>query len=256
MNQNRDMTWNGVAIITGASSGIGAAIAQKLASNAKGVIIAARRCERLEKLAKSLGKHVIPLACDVSDKKQVQKLADEAISRFGQIDAIINNAGIFPMSSMTRCHVEDWEKAIDVNIKGVLYGIAAVLPHMLNQKTGHIINISSTAGRRIFAGAAVYCGTKHAVHAIGEGLQLDLSERSQKDENTIKVTTITPGLVQTELPNSVTHESARLNFQKTIDHFDGPLQPHDIAEGVAFALNTPDHVEIGEVLIRPTKQLF
>ena len=256
MTQHCDMAWAGVGIITGASSGIGAAVAQKLSKNAKGLIIAARREEQLQALASQCGKHVIPIQCDVTKSDDVMQLADRALSEFGSIDAIVNNAGILPMASMTRCHLDDWHNAVDVNIKGVLNGIAAVLPQMLKHGTGHIINIGSTAGRRIFAGAAVYCGTKHAVRAISEGLQLDLSERSVKDGNTIKVTTIMPGLVKTELPSSVTHEQSRVQFQSAMDNYEHPLLPHDIAESVAFALSTPSHVELGEIAVRPTTQNF
>ena len=250
------MAWAGVGIITGASSGIGAAVAQKLSKNAKGLIIAARREDKLQAIAAQCGEHVIPIQCDVSKSDDVKHIAEIALSKFGSIDAIVNNAGILPMASMTRCHLEDWHSAVDVNIKGVLNGIAAVLPQMLEQGTGHIINMGSTAGRRILAGAAVYCGTKHAVRAISEGLQLDLSERSVKDGNTIKVTTIMPGLVKTELPSSVTHEQSRVQFQSAMDNYEHPLAPHDIAESVAFALNTPQHVELGEIAVRPTTQNF
>ena len=256
MTKNCDTTWRGVAIITGASSGIGAAIARKLAPNAIGLIITARRGDKIKALAKELGDGVVPIVCDVTDKQSMLELGKIAVERFGQLDAIINNAGILPMASMARCHVEDWESVVDTNIKGVLYGIATALPQMLSQKTGHIINISSGAGRKVFPGAAVYCGTKHAVHAIGEGLQLDLSERSVKDGNTIKVTTIAPGLVVTNLPSSVTFEPAKEYFQDTMDTFDGPLQPEDVACSVLFALSAPEHVEIGEIAIRPTKQNF
>ncbi len=250
------MAWAGVGIITGASSGIGAAVVQKLSKSAKGLVIGARRIDQLESIASQCGAHVIPVQCDVTKSEDVLNLASVAMSEFGSLDAIVNNAGILPMASMTRCHLDDWHNAVDVNVKGVLNGIAAALPHMLEQGTGHIINISSTAGRRVFAGAAVYCGTKHAVRAISEGLQLDLSERSMKDGNSIKVTTILPGLVKTDLPSSVTHEPSRVHFQNQMETFEHPLLPEDIAESVAFALNTPAHVELGELAVRPTTQNF
>ena len=256
MNSERGEVWHGVAIITGASSGIGDAIARKLAPHAKGLVITARRTDRIESLAAELGDHVLPITCDVTDQQAMLGLREATMARFGQIDAIINNAGVLPMASMARCHVDDWVQAVDINVKGVLFGIAAALPQMLEQNTGHIINISSEAGRKVFAGAAVYCGTKHAVHAISEGLQLDLSERSVKDGNTIKVTTISPGMVFTDLPSSVPFEPARKQFREAMDTFDDPLQPEDIANSVLFALSTPDHVEIGEVAVRPTKQSF
>ena len=248
--------WSGVAIITGASTGIGAATARKLANGATGLVIGARNIEKLESVASECGDHVVPLQCDVQQQADVQQLANTAIERFGRIDAIINNAGILPMASMTRCRVEDWVHTVDTNIKGVLFGIAAVLPQMLEQKTGHIVNIGSGAGRQSYAGAAVYCGTKHAVRAIGEGLQLDLSMRSAKDGNSIRVTTIAPGVVRTELAQSVTYEPAKVQLQHMLDHQEGALTPEDIAHCILIALTTPDHVEIGEMTVRPTKQLF
>jgi len=141
MDEERDKRWSGVAIITGASSGIGEAIARKLAPSATGLIIAARRVDQLNSLASELGDHVIPVQCDVQIQADVEQLATTAVEKFGSIDAIINNAGIARMASMLRCRVEDWDAIIDTNIKGVLYGIAAVLPQMLEQKNGNIINI-------------------------------------------------------------------------------------------------------------------
>ena len=256
MNEQRDNVWHGVAIITGASSGIGEAIVKKLASSAEGIVIAARRIDRLTLLAQSLGDNVIPVQCDVQNKAEVEQAIQTALDRFGRVDTLINNAGIAPMSSMLRGRVEDWENTIDTNIKGVLYGIAAVLPHMLKQKTGRIINISSEAGRRVFPGSAVYCASKHAVRVISEGLQFDLSARSQKDGNDIKVSTILPGYVLTDLPDSVTFEPARNEFKKNMHNVEDPLQGNDIADCIQFILNAPDHVEICEMTVRPTKQVM
>jgi NADP-dependent 3-hydroxy acid dehydrogenase YdfG len=254
MNEHSDKLWHGVAIITGASSGMGEAIAKKLAPHAKGLVIGARRIDKIKLLASTLGEHVLPIACDVQKKDDVEHLVQIAIETFGQVDAMINNAGIAPMASMTRCRVEDWENTIDTNLKGVLYGIAAVLPQMLEQKTGRIISISSEAGRRVFPGAAVYCATKHGVRVISEGLQMDLSARSLKDGNDIKVTTISPGYVTTDLPESVTFEPAKIGFKKNMHTVDGPMSSGDIAECVWYVLNTPPHVEIGELTVRPVKQ--
>jgi len=150
--------------------------------------------------------------------------------------------------------VEDWDNLIDTNIKGVLYGIASVLPHMLERKTGHIITISSEAARRIFLGAGVYCATKHAVRALSEGLQRDLSARSQKDGNDIKVTTIAPGVVLTDLAESVTFEPAKEDFIRGMQSVDGVMTAEDIADCVQYVLNSPPHVEIGEMIVRPVKQ--
>lgn len=254
MDEERDNRWTGVAIITGASSGIGEAIARNLAPSAKGLVIAARRDARLNTLASELGDHVIPVKCDVQVQSDVTTLATTALEHFGAIDALVNNAGIARMASMLRCRVEDWDAIIDTNIKGVLYGIAAVLPQMLEQKTGNIINISSESARRIFLGAGVYCASKHAVRALSEGLQQDLSIRSRKDGNTIKVSTIAPGVVMTEFAESVTHEPTKLNLVRGMQSVDEPLSAKNIAECVQFVLESPAHVEVGEMTVRPVKQ--
>jgi NADP-dependent 3-hydroxy acid dehydrogenase YdfG len=254
MSEQRDKTWSGVAIITGASSGIGEAIARKLAPIAKGLVISARRIDRINTLASHLGEHVIPMQCDVRNQQEVEELANQAMHHFGRIDAIVNNAGIAPMASMLRCRVEDWDNMIDTNLKGVLYGIAAVLPHMLEQKTGTIINISSEAARKIFLGAGVYCATKHAIRALSEGLQQDLSARSRKDRNAIRVATIAPGVVMTDLAESVTYEPAKQDLIKGMESVSEPLTAENIAECVTFILNSPSHVEVGEIIVRPTKQ--
>ena len=254
MSKERDNRWSGVGIITGASSGIGEAIARKLAPNAKGLIIIARRTQRINSLARELGSNVIPMQCDVQLQNEVEKVANCAMEEFGSIDAIVNNAGIAPMASMARCRVQDWDSMIDTNIKGVLYGIAAVLPHMLDQKTGNIINVSSEAARRIFLGAGVYCATKHAVRALSEGLQKDLSARARKDGNAIKVSTIAPGVVMTDLAESVTYEPAKQDLIRGMQSVDEPLSAENIAECVQFILNTPSHVEVGELIVRPVKQ--
>jgi NADP-dependent 3-hydroxy acid dehydrogenase YdfG len=254
MNELRDKQWDGVAIITGASSGIGEAIARKLAPCAKGLVICARRFDKIESLASELGSHVIPIACDVRNQAAVERVAQAALEHFGRIDSIINNAGIRPMASMTKCRVEDWDNTIDTNIKGVLYGIASVLPHMLERGDGHIINMSSESGRRVFPGVGVYCATKHAVRAISEGLQTDLSYRSKKDGNAIKVTTIEPGVVLTNLAESVTYLPAKEALQTMMQGVDGAMTPEDIADCIQYVLQTPPHVEIGEMIVRPVKQ--
>ena len=254
MNDQRGEVWHGVGIITGASSGMGEATAKLLAPSARGLIIGARRIERIESIATELGDHVIPVQCDVRNQTDVQKLAECAMKQFGQIDALINNAGVAPLSSMLRCRTEDWDNMIDTNIKGVLHGIAAVLPQMLKQKDGHILTVSSETARRVFPSAGVYSGTKHAVRAISEGLQRDLSDRSEKDGNQIKVTTIAPGYVKTNLAESFTYEPAKKGFEHSLEALDGVLEPYDVARCIQFVLDSPSHVEIGEMTIRPVKQ--
>tara|TARA_X000001036_G_scaffold92346_4_gene84821 strand:- start:3504 stop:4286 length:783 start_codon:yes stop_codon:yes gene_type:complete len=254
MKEQRDKQWDGVAIITGASSGIGEAIARKLAPHAKGLVISARRFEKIKTLASELGKNVVPVECDVRNQTDVERVAQTALEKFGRIDAIINNAGILPMASMTKCRVEDWDNTIDTNIKGVLYGIASVLPHMLERGNGHVINMSSESGRRVFPGVGVYCATKHAVRAISEGLQTDLSYRSKKDGNAIKVTTIEPGVVLTNLAESVTYQPAKEALQTIMNGVEGAMTPENIADCIVYVLQTPPHVEIGEMIVRPVKQ--
>ncbi len=256
MNEERGNVWQGVGIITGASSGIGDAIVRKLASNATGLIIGARRKSALEALASELGDHIVPVECDVRKREDVQRLADIAMDRFGHIDAIVNNAGVAPLGSMLHCRIEDWENTIDTNIKGVLYGIEAVLTKMLDSGSGNIINITSEAARRVLPGAGVYCGSKFAVRALSEGLQLDLSARSKKDGNTIKVSTIAPGFVKTNLADSVTFEPAKKALELGMQNEDSVLSSEDIADCVEFILNAKNHIEVGEVTVRPVQQIL
>ena len=182
-----------VAIITGASSGIGAATARKLAAEGIAVSLAARRRERLEALAKEIeesGGECLIVETDVTVRAQVEALVEETVNTFGRVDILINNAGVMLLSYMRNAHVDEWEKMIDVNLKGPLFGIGAVMPIMREQGSGHIINVSSMAGRRVFPSGAVYCGTKFGLHAITEGLRSELGHK-----NNIRATIIAPGVV-------------------------------------------------------------
>ncbi len=243
---------NKVAIITGASSGIGEATAKALAAEGAKVVLAARRVERLEKLKdeiESAGGQAIAVKTDVVNRKEVENMAKEALGAFGKIDILINNAGLMPLSFIKNLHVEEWEKMVDVNLKGALYAIAAVLPNMEDNKSGHIVNISSIAGRKLFPGAAVYCATKFGITALSEGMRMELSKPFN-----IRITSIEPGAVATELTQSFTD-------QELIDQWnDGrrdhlvPLKAEDIANAIIYAVTQPEGVSVNEILVIPTMQ--
>lgn len=247
-----------VVIVTGASSGIGEAAAQALAHKGASLVLAARRKERIERLAASIvkeGGHAVAVPCDVGRRDEVKALIDEAMKDFGRIDVLINNAGIMPLAPMAKCRIDDWDAEIDINIKGLLYGIGYALPVMLEQKSGHIVNVSSVAGRVVFPGAAVYCGTKHAVHVISDGLRSELAEQAKEDGNRIRVTIIAPGVVATELTDSIRDEKTRDISKQYYEGFDDPLQSGDIAESIVYALEAPPHVNVNEILVRPVAQV-
>ncbi len=239
-----------VVIITGASSGIGEATAKLLARKGAKLMLAARRQDRLADLVKSIndeGGKACFLVTDVTNRDQVYALAEQTIKEYGQIDVIINNAGLMPISRLAELKVDEWDRMIDVNIKGVLYGIAAVLPGMLARKSGHIINISSVAGQKVMAAGAVYCGTKFAVRAISEGLRMEVG----KD---IRSTIISPGAVMTELPNTISNP----DVQKLVDsvYQAQAIDPSTIAGAIVFAMEQPEEVDVNEIVVRPTVQEF
>jgi len=241
---------NKVVVVTGASSGIGYATAVALGKRGAKVACLARRIDRLDQLAEEIvgaGGHAIAIECDVTSRDKVQAAFHTATETFGSIDCLINNAGVMPLSFMDACKVDEWVTMVDVNINGVLYGIAAALPGMIERKSGHIINVSSVAGRKLFPGGAVYCATKHAVHALSEGLRSELAPMG------IRVTTIAPGLVTTELQNAITDERVKERFADLPEDFE-PLTSEDIASSVIYAMEAPAHVSVNEVLIRPTRQ--
>jgi NADP-dependent 3-hydroxy acid dehydrogenase YdfG len=238
-----------VVIITGASSGIGQATARKLAESGAHVMLTARREDRLKELKHeivSAGGSAVYHRADITQVEEVAEVAKQTLSTFGRIDALFNNAGLMPLSMMDKLHLKEWEQMVDVNIKGVLYGIAAVLPHMLERGQGHIINVSSVAGHVIFPGAAVYCGTKFAVRAITEGLRTDL--RGKTD---IRVSLISPGAVSTELSHTITDPDIIAAF-KASDVT--PLPAESIANAVKYVLEQPAHVDVNEIILRPVSQ--
>lgn len=238
-----------VVVITGASSGLGEAAARHLSAQGATVVLGARRTDRIEALANELtaknGK-ALAIATDVTDLSQVKNLVDTAVKTYGRIDVMLNNAGLMPHSMLEKGKVEDWDRMIDVNVKGVLYGINAALPHMIAQKSGHFINIASVAAHIVGPGMVVYCATKHAVRVISEGL------RQEVKPHNIRTTTISPGAVATELPASITDADMLAGTQQFYDEFAIPAD--SFARTVAFAMSQPEDVDINEILYRPTKQ--
>ena len=244
------MTLDKTAIITGASSGIGQATAKVLAGKGYHVILAARREDRLMELKNEIeaaGGTAEYKVTDVTSAEEMRALAEAALEKNGKIDVLVNNAGLMPLSLMNKLKVDEWDRMIDVNIKGVLYGIAAVLPIMEKQKSGHIVNISSVAGHSIFKGSAVYSGTKFAVRAISEGLRQEIDPSHE-----IRVTIISPGAVETELTDTITDEDLLSAMKKGGSM--KVLEAQDIANAIAYSVEQPAHVDVNEILIRPRQQ--
>ena len=238
-----------VVVITGASSGLGEATARYLADRGATVVLGARRVERLNAVADEItkdGGKALALPTDVTDAAQVQRLVDTAVERFGRIDVMLNNAGLMPHSPLERRKIADWDRTIDINIKGVLYGIAAALPHMQRQKSGHFINVSSVAGHSVRPAGAVYSATKTAVRVISEGLRQEVKPWN------IRTTIISPGAVATELPQSITEPDIAQGIEQFYKNY--ALPPSSFARTVAFAISQPEDVDINEILFRPTRQ--
>jgi NADP-dependent 3-hydroxy acid dehydrogenase YdfG len=237
-----------VVVITGASSGLGEAAARRLAADGAKLVLGARRVDRLQALAKalSLGETAV-VQTDVTRREEVRRLVDQAVKVHGRIDVIVNNAGLMPNSLLERLHVDEWDRMIDVNIKGVLYGIAAALPHMIAQKGGQIINVSSVAGHKVGPGGAVYAATKHAVRVISEGLRQEVKPYN------IRTTVISPGAVATELIDTVTDPTVAAALRTT---YEKAIPPDSFARAVVFAMSQPEDVDINEILYRPTGQAY
>ena len=237
-----------VVVITGASSGMGEAMAELLSGCGAKVVLGARRADRLESLAKRIedaGGEVVWLQMDVTRRKEVQNLADLAVAAFGRLDVMINNAGISQLQRMEALDIEGWEQMIDVNLKGVLYGIAAALPIFQSQGSGHVINIISTAGISIVPTMGVYAATKNAVRTVSEALR-------QESAGRWRVTGISPGFVATEFISNIRDESLRTAIQNKADEIAIPAKA--IAHAVAYAIGQPDNVDVGDIIIRPTIQ--
>jgi len=244
------MIKNKIAIITGASSGIGFATALALSKAGVKVAIGARRTNmllELEKKIKEKGGEVYSQKLDVTKRNECNSFVENVLKKWGTVDILVNNAGLMPLSFFKNLKIDEWEQMIDVNIKGVLYCTGAVVTHMLEKKSGHIINISSVAGRIVFPAGSVYCATKHAITAFSEGLRQELSVRKN-----IRVTCIEPGVVATELTNTITDESLQA-FVESAKKMEA-LQSEDIANAIVYAVESPNHVNVNEILIRPTTQ--
>lgn len=238
-----------VVVITGASSGLGEATARRLSASGAIVALGARRQERIHALAAELnhaGAKALAVATDVTRFDDVKRLVDQTVKTFGRVDAIINNAGLMPHSPLERVKIDDWNRTIDVNIKGVLYGIGAALPYMKEQESGHIINVSSVAGHKVRPGSAVYAATKSAVIMLSEGLRQEVKPYG------IRTTVISPGAVATELPASVTEPDVAANIRSFYDDYAIPAD--SFARVVEFAMAQPDDVDVNEILFRPTRQ--
>ena len=238
-----------VVVITGASSGLGEAAAKHLSALGATVVLGARRADRIEKLAREIrdnGGKALAVAMDVTQLHQVKKLVASAVEQFGRVDVILNNAGVMPLSPMDRLNVDEWNMMIDVNIKGVLNGIAAVLPYMKAQQSGQIINTSSVAGHKVFNGSAVYSATKFAVRALTEGLRMEVKPYH------IRTTIVCPGAVKTEL----LEHSTEADIQQANKDYVGAvgLDPDSFARVVAFAISQPEDVDINEIIFRPASQ--
>jgi NADP-dependent 3-hydroxy acid dehydrogenase YdfG len=240
-----------VVVITGASSGIGEGTARVLAGHGAKVVLGARRAKRIEAVTQEIaatGGKAIACVTDVTKRVDVEALIQRAVDEFGRIDVLLNNAGIMPIAPIEALKVDEWDRQIDVNIKGLLYGVAAALPHMLKQKSGHIINITSVFGIKVFApGGTVYCATKAAGRALTEGLRIELHSKN------IRCTMISPGAVATELSESSSEEATR---QYLREFYKMAIPVNAIARAIAYAIEQPAAVEIDEIVVRPTAQDF
>jgi NADP-dependent 3-hydroxy acid dehydrogenase YdfG len=237
-----------VVIITGASSGIGEATAVMLAERGAKIVLGARGLNRLEALARRIeatGGEVTYAQTDVRRREELTSLVSLALDRYGQLDVLVNNAGVMPVSPLDDLRVEDWENMIDINIKGVLYGIAAALPVFRKQGFGHFVNTASTAGHKTAPNQSVYSATKFAVRAISEGLRMEAGEK-------LRVTIISPGFVNTNFAEGVTNPEVKTQLENARDKF--ALPPEAIARAIVFAIEQPSDVDVNEIIVRPTAQ--
>lgn len=237
-----------VIAITGASSGIGEATARLLAERGARVVLGARRTDRLRALTDQIngvGGEARYRRLDVVDLDSMRGFVDFAVAEFGRIDVIVNNAGLMPLSRLSSQKVDEWNRMIDVNIRGVLHGISAVLPHFEGQRSGQVVNVASIAAHAVYPTAAVYCATKFAVRAISDGLR--------QESDVIRVTTVSPGVVESELASTITDPEAR----GMMDSFRAvALTPDAIARAVAYAVEQPGDVDVSEVIVRPTASAY
>jgi len=238
-----------VAVVTGASSGIGEATVRSLAAEGAAVVAGARRKERLHGLVEEVtrdGGKAIAVECDLTDGQQAHALVDRAIGEFGRIDILVNNAGVMLLSKVEKGLSDEWRQMFDVNVLGLLYATDAAVEAMKRQGSGHIVNVSSVAGRKTRPTGGVYSGTKFAVNAISEAMRQELLEDG------IRITIVEPGAVATELTDHITDEEVRKGLkQRNIE----PLRSEDVANAIAYAVSQPQRVSVNEILIRPTQQM-
>lgn len=241
---------NKVVVITGASSGLGEATARLLAKKGAKVVLGARRIEKLEAIVHDIraeGGQAEFIGMDITKPQEVQALIEKALSAFGQIDVLVNNAGLMSIAPLSELKVDEWDRMIDINIKGVLYGIAATLPVFQKQNFGHFINLASVAGIKVFSpGGTVYSGTKFAVRAISEGLRHEVG-------GTIRTTTIEPGAVESELKFGSSHKESS---EFVTDFYKQAIPADSVARAIAYAIEQPADVDINEIVLRPTSQEF
>ena len=238
------MSEHKVVLITGASSGIGEATARKLAADGHHVFIGARRTERLEHLVQEIGDANGGAAfrkLDVTDLADVQSFVETARERFGRVDVVVNNAGVMPLSPLAALNIDEWTRMLDVNVRGVLNGIAAALPVMRAQGNGHFVNIASVGAYEVVPTAAVYCATKFAVRAISEGLR-------QESSGDVRVTVVSPGVTESELADSISDDMAREDMKA---YRAVALPAAAIANAIAFAIDQPADVDVNEIVVRP-----
>lgn len=235
------MTDNKIVLVTGATSGIGAAVARRLAARGHQVLAGARREDRLAELA---GDNIAVRRLDVTDRADVASFVDWAVAAYGRIDVIVNNAGVMPLSRLDALLVDEWDAMIDVNVRGLLNGIAAALPQFQRQGHGHFVTVASVGAHEVVPTAAVYCGTKHAAWAITEGLRQEL-------DPSIRVTTVSPGVVESELAESITDPTAAAAMQT---YRADSIPPDAIARAIAYAIDEPAEVDVNELVIRPARQ--
>lgn len=235
------MTETKIVLVTGATSGIGAAVARRLAAQGHQVLAGARREDRLAELA---GENLQVRRLDVTDRADFAAFVDHAVATHGRIDVIVNNAGVMPLSRMDALLVDEWDAMIDVNVRGLLNGIAAGLPHFQRQGSGHFVTVASIGAHEVVPTAAVYCGTKYAAWAITEGLRQEL-------DPAIRVTTVSPGVVESELAESITDAGAAAAMQT---YRAAAIPPDAIARAIAYAIDEPAEVDVNELVIRPARQ--
>ncbi|WUH98370.1 SDR family oxidoreductase [Spirillospora sp. NBC_00431] len=233
-----------IVLVTGASSGIGEAVAARLVHEGHQVVAGARRVDRLTELAGRAGPGLHPVSLDVTERASVEAFVQQAQDRFGRVDALIANAGVMPLSRLDAGLVQEWDRMIDVNVRGLLYGIAAALPRFEAQGSGHFVTIASVGAHEVAPTAAVYCATKHAAWAITEGLRLE-------SPPSIRVTTISPGVVTSELAESITDPTAAEAMRAYRAH---AIAPSAIADAVAYAMSQPADVDVNEIVVRPARQ--